>query len=148
MTHLETALPLIIGIAILVAFVWDLIIKANKDRTAHLQNDLSNDYTRWSPSDIAIAGYIGIFLQDEVRLNSYFRALVYSVLKRSDRAVDEKIRRIATVGSDKSDASVADQDIAFILANYSNEDAEVNFLNDLYTAGASKRQVQEIKAYL
>ena len=113
-----------------------------------LKNDLSNDYSRWSPSDIAIAGYIGIFVSDEIRLNDYFQSLIYAVLSRSERAVDEKVRRISTVGTEKSDASVADQDIAFLLSSYSNEDAKVNFLNDLYTAGASAKQVKEISAYL
>ena len=111
-------------------------------------NDKSNDYTRWEPADIAIAGYVALFLSKEVRLDDRFQALVYAVLKRSDRAVDEKVRRIATVGAPKSDASAADRDIAFLLAAYTPTEAKQNFLNDLYTAGASLKQVSEINNYL
>lgn len=139
---------LAISILVIVGALFLEAIKVYKKANNFLKNDKSNDYTRWDPSDIAIAGYIGIFVSNEVRLNSYFRVLIYSVLKRSERAVDEKIRRISTVGSDKSDASVADQDIAFILANYDKVEATQNFLNDLYIAGASKKQVKEINAYL
>lgn len=113
-----------------------------------LVNDKSKDYTRWNPADIAVAGYIGLFLDKDVRLDNYFQALVYAVLSRSERAVDEKVRRISTVGSEKSDASVADQDIAFILSSYTAEEAKQNFLNDLYTAGATVKQVTEINKYL
>ena len=138
-----------IGVSLLVvALLYATVVKIQDESANPLENDFSNDYTRWNPADIAIAGYIGIFADDKVRLDKYFQALIYAVLKRSNRAVDEKIRRISTVGSDNSDASVADKDIAFILANYDADQAKVNFLNDLYTAGASKKQVQEIEIYL
>ena len=143
-----TIILTVLAVLVIGAATIDIIKGIKGNFVSILKNDLSNDYSRWSPSDIAIAGYIGIFVSDEVRLNDYFQSLIYAVLSRSGRAVDEKIRRISTVGAENSDASVADKDIAYLLANYEVEDAKVNFLNDLYTAGASKKQVQEINAYL
>lgn len=130
------------------ALIYKGIVSAKQSSAQVLENDLSNDYQRWTPSQLAIAGYIGLFLEDDVRLDNYFQALIYAVLKRSDRAVDEKIRRISTAGAPNSDASVADKDIAFILATYTVDQAKQNFLNDLYTAGASLKQVKEITKYL
>tara|TARA_R110002126_G_scaffold50551_4_gene139216 strand:- start:1941 stop:2378 length:438 start_codon:yes stop_codon:yes gene_type:complete len=143
-----TTILTVLAVLVIGAATIDIIKGIKGNFVSILKNDLSNDYSRWSPSDIAIAGYIGIFVSDEIRLNDYFQSLIYAVLSRSERAVDEKVRRISTVGTEKSDASVADQDIAFLLSSYSNEDAKVNFLNDLYTAGASAKQVKEISAYL
>ena len=143
-----TTILTVLAVLVIGAATIDIVKGIKGNFVSILKNDLSNDYSRWSPSDIAIAGYIGIFVSDEIRLNDYFQALIYAVLSRSERAVDEKVRRISTVGTEKSDASVADQDIAFLLSSYSNEDAKVNFLNDLYTAGASAKQVKEISAYL
>ena len=145
---MTTIFVTVLAVLVLGAASIDIIKGIKGNFVSILKNDLSNDYTRWSPSDIAIAGYIGIFVSNEVRVNNYFQSLIYAVLSRSKRAVDEKVRRISTVGSEKSDASVADQDIAYLLANYEIEDAKVNFLNDLYIAGASKKQVKEINAYL
>ena len=143
-----TTILTVLAVLVIGAATIDIVKGIKGNFVSILKNDLSNDYSRWSPSDIAIAGYIGIFVSDEIRLNDYFQSLIYAVLSRSERAVDEKVRRISTVGTEKSDASVADQDIAFLLSSYSNEDAKVNFLNDLYTAGASAKQVKEISAYL
>lgn len=134
--------------AILFAVVRSLVSAYKSMVERPLKNDKSKDYTRWEPADIAVAGYIGLFLSKEVRLDNYFQALIYAVLSRSERAVDEKIRRISTVGSEKSDASAADRDIAFLLEAYTPTQAKQNFLNDLYTAGASLRQVTEINNYL
>ena len=145
---MTTIILTVLAVLVLGAASIDIIKGIKRNLVSILKNDLSNDYTRWSPSDIAIAGYIGIFVSNEVRVNNYFQSLIYAVLSRSKRAVDEKVRRISTVGSEKSDASVADQDIAYLLANYEVEDAKVNFLNDLYTAGATVKQVKEINAYL
>jgi len=145
---MTTIILTVLAVLVLGAASIDIIKGIKGNLVSILKNDLSNDYTRWSPSDIAIAGYIGIFVSNEVRVNNYFQSLIYAVLSRSKRAVDEKVRRISTVGSEKSDASVADQDIAYLLANYEVEDAKVNFLNDLYTAGATVKQVKEINAYL
>ena len=145
---MTTIILTVLAVLVLGAASIDIIKGIKGNLVSILKNDLSNDYTRWSPSDIAIAGYIGIFVSNEVRVNNYFQSLIYAVLSRSKRAVDEKVRRISTVGSEKSDASVADQDIAYLLATYSEADAKVNFLNDLYTAGATVKQVKEINAYL
>ena len=111
-------------------------------------NNKEKDYTRWSPTDIAIAGYVALYVEDDVRLNIQFKSLIYAVLQRSDRAVDEKIRRISTSGSLKSDASASDVEVAIALASCIEQEAMENFYNDLYSAGASKRQVVEIQSYL
>ncbi len=111
-------------------------------------NNEEKDYTRWSPTDIAIAGYVALYVEDNVRLNIHFKSLIYAVLQRSDRAVDEKIRRISTSGSSKSDASASDVEVAIALASCTKQEAMQNFYNNLYIAGASRRQVIAIQSYL
>jgi hypothetical protein len=143
-----TVLPWSIVGVTLIAVLLDFIKMVKLKQTEFLSNDLRNDYQRWEPSHIAIAGYVAIFLDNSIRLNPYFQSIIYAVLKRSPRAIDEKMRRISTVGANKSDASRADEDIAFLLAQTLVGQAQEQFISDLYTAGASKKQVAEIKKYL
>lgn len=148
MNTILTFLPWgVIGVTLVVVLL-DFTKAVKLKQTEFLSNDLSNDYQRWEPSHIAIAGYVAIFLDNSIRLNPYFQSIIYAVLKRSPRAIDEKMRRISSVGARKSDASIIDEDIAFILASYSEQQAQDQFISDLYTAGASNKQVDEIKKYL
>ena len=138
----------IIVIGLFVALIVDVWKQIQIDKIAYLVNDLSRDYSRWTPSDIAVAAYIGLFAPKEIRLNDHFQAVTYGVLKRSDRAVDEKIRRISTIGSKKSDASVADEDAAFLVLTYTKEQARDAFILDLKVSGASKKQIEVLTSYL
>ena len=142
----------IVLITVVLATVLGLVIDLYKlmqaNKVAYLKNDLSNDYSRWEVSDLAIAAFIGLVTSKEVRLNDEFQAVVYAVLKRSERAVDEKIRRISTIGSEKSDASVADQDAAFLVLSYEKPIAKDMFFYDLQTSGASNKQIQTLMSYL
>ena len=138
----------IIVIGLFVALIVDVWKQIQIDKIKYLENDLSRDYARWTPSDIAVAAYIGLFAPKEVRLDDHFQAVTYGVLKRSDRAVDEKIRRISTIGSRKSDASVADEDAAFLVLSYEKEVAKKMFVLDLRVSGASKKQIETLMSYL
>ena len=131
-----------------VSLVVDTYKQIKLNKVAYLKNDLSNDYSRWEMSDLAIAAFIGLFVPKEVRLNDEFQAVTYAVLKRSQRAVDEKIRRISTLGSDKSDASVADEDAAFLVLSYHKSVAKEMFELDLQVSGATKKQIDTLMSYL
>ena len=119
-----------------------------RKQSIHLSNDLRNEYKRWKHSEIAIAGFVSIYLDEALRLDDYFKSLVYSVLKRSPRAIDEKIRRISLVGRSEIRHTLADEDIVYLLAKYSKEDGLNNFISNLHIAGASRKQISEIKKYL
>lgn len=137
---------IIVGLFVsLIIYIWKQI---QLEKVKHLKNDLSRDYTRWSPSDIAIAAYIALFVDKAVRLDPHFQAVTYGVLKRSERAVDEKIRRISTLGSDKSDASVADQEAALLVSTYTIEGAKNAFILDLLVSTASRKQIEILKSYI
>jgi hypothetical protein len=128
--------------------VIDLYKQIQLNKVAYLKNDLSNDYTRWEASDLAIAAFVGLVASKEVRLSDEFQAVIYAVLKRSERAVDEKIRRVSTIGSEKSDASVADQDAAFLVLSYEKSVAKDMFELDLQVSGASNKQIETLMSYL
>tara|TARA_R100000544_G_scaffold32932_1_gene19348 strand:+ start:476 stop:916 length:441 start_codon:yes stop_codon:yes gene_type:complete len=109
-------------------------IEQEKD---YFKNDLSRDSKRWGTTELELAAYIGIFETDDVRLDSTLRALMCALLKRSDRAVNEKIRRLSQVGSPTSDASEKDQDVSYYIAALSSEDAKALFLYNLKELGGN-----------
>ena len=109
---------------------------------------MRNDYQRWDSTDLKVAAYIAMFVEDEIRLNNYFQNVVYAILKRSPRAIDEKIRRINTIGSDKSDASSKDEDTAYLIAQFSEQQAKKEFVSDLYVSGASAKQIAVVLEFL
>lgn len=119
-----------------------------RKQSIHLSNDLRNEYKRWEHSEIAIAGFVSIYLEDSVRLDEYFKSLIYAVLKRSPRAIDEKMRRISLVGRSEIRHTLADEDIVYLLAKDSKEEGLKNFIYNLHIVGASRKQVTEIKKYL
>lgn len=119
-----------------------------RKQSIHLSNDLTNEYKRWEHSEIAIAGFVSIYLEDSVRLDEYFKSLIYAVLKRSPRAIDEKMRRISLVGRSEIRHTLADEDIVYLLAKDSKEEGLKNFIYNLHIVGASRKQVTEIKKYL
>lgn len=119
-----------------------------RKQSIHLSNDLRNEYKRWEHSEIAIAGFVSIYLEDSVRLDDYFKSLIYAVLKRSPRAIDEKMRRISLVGRSEIRHTLADEDIVYLLAKDSKEEGLKNFIYNLHIVGASRKQVTEIKKYL
>ena len=131
-----------------VALIVDIWKQIQLDKVAYLNNDKSRDYSRWTPSDLAIAAYISMFVDKEVRLDNHFQAVVYAVLKRSERAVDEKIRRMSTIGAEKSDASVADVDAVFLVSTYEEKEAREIFALDLLASGASSKQIEVLKSYI
>ena len=147
MNIVQTVLSLtVIGLFVrLLVILWKQI---QLEKIKYLNNDLSRDYTRWTPSDIAISAYIAMNVEKDVRLNQHFQAVTYAVLRRSERAVDEKIRRISTLDSEKSDASVADVDAAFLIAAYTEVEAKKSFVLDLLVSGASKKQIAVLTSYL
>tara|TARA_R110002050_G_C8840285_1_gene505913 strand:+ start:538 stop:984 length:447 start_codon:yes stop_codon:yes gene_type:complete len=119
-----------------------------RKQSIHLSNDLRNEYKRWEYSEIAIAGFVSIYLEDSIRLDDCFKSLIYSVLKRSPRAIDEKMRRISLVGRSEIRHTLADEDIVYLLAKDSKEDGLNNFISNLHVVGASRKQISEIKKYL
>ena len=119
-----------------------------RKQSIHLSNDLRNEYKRWEYSEIAIAGFVSIYLEDSIRLDDCFKSLIYAVLKRSPRAIDEKMRRISLVGRSEIRHTLADEDIVYLLAKDSKEDGLNNFISNLHVVGASRKQISEIKKYL
>ena len=148
MENLITFAPYVIIGVVIVAILIDLMGKIRVKQGAYLVNDLRNDYQRWDSTDLKVAAYIAMFVEDEIRLNNYFQNVVYAILKRSPRAIDEKIRRINTIGSDKSDASSKDEDTAYLIAQFSEQQAKKEFVSDLYVSGASAKQIAVVLEFL
>jgi len=73
----------VVVIGLFVALLVDIWKVIQLDKVAYLNNDKSRDYSRWTPSDLAIAAYISRFVDKEVRLDNQFQVVVYAVLKRS-----------------------------------------------------------------
>jgi len=138
----------VVVIGLFVALLVDIWKVIQLDKVAYLNNDKSRDYSRWTPSDLAIAAYISRFVDKEVRLDNHFQAVVYAVLKRSERAVDEKIRRMSSISSPKSDASVADVDAVFLVLSYEEKEARDIFVLDLLVSGVSSKQIEVLKSYI
>lgn len=101
------------------------IIKYNSK--GYLSNDLSRDGKHWSYDEVVVAAYVTIWQDDKLRLNDNYQTFIGSVLKRSDRAVAEQMRRIRSVATSNSIASDFIQDVAFDIAAMSQQDAENEF---------------------
>ena len=145
METIKTSLPYLIIAAV---GVYLLMRNAKMQRISYLKNDLSKDYTRWTIIDLKIAGYIALFLDKKTRANDHFNAVVYAVLKRSEQAVDKKMYRILSVGANGSSASVSDEEVALLLSQDDKDQNRVQFVNDLFAAGATPKQVEELKKYI
>ena len=102
-------ITILIAIAIAGVMIYDL----RKSYKNAFGGKLDNDYKRWSEEELFITAYIAVFIEDEVRLNDSFQILLANTLQRSERAVNEKIRRLSTVGSPKSDASTKDEGVVY-----------------------------------
>ena len=139
-----TFITVVVTVLVLIFVVKD-VYSAIQDK----KNTLENDYKRWSDNELYVAGYVAVFVEDEVRLNDVFQTQLATVLSRSERAVNEKIRRLSTVGSAKSDASVADEDIVLNIAQLpDSEDPKEIFEISLELIGASTRQQQSLLQWL
>ena len=125
--------------------LWKLM---QSKKVEYLLNDKSKDYTRWEMSDLSIAAFVALKTPKTVRLDDEFQSVLYAVLSRSERAVSEKIRRLSTLGSEKSDASVADEDMAFLVLSYQDSEALDMFELDLQLSGATKKQIEVLTSYL
>ena len=132
--------------ALIITTIITLSYYTNKKKKDFLTNDLSRDSKRWSLVELEVAAYVGIFEDDDVRLNTIYRVALGAVLKRSDRAVSEKIRRLSTVGSLKSDASEVDQDTAYYIASMSADDAKALFLGNIEELGGSVELMIELSS--
>lgn len=101
-------------------------ILKQKDK-GYLSNDLSRDGRHWSYDEVVVASYVTIWQDDKLRLDDNYQIFIGSVLKRSDRAVAEQMRRIRSAATPNSIASEFVQDIAFSIAAMSAEDAKNEF---------------------
>lgn len=126
-----------------------LIVKDVYSAIQDKKNTLENDYKRWNDDELFIAGYVAVFVEDEVRLNDVFQTQLATVLSRSERAVNEKIRRLSTVGSAKSDASAADEDTVLNIAQLPDSENPLEiFRACVHLSGASKRQQKALLQWL
>ena len=104
-----------ITILVAIAIVGIIIFDLRRSYKRSFGSKLDNDYKRWSEDELFITAYIAVFVEDKVRLNDAFLSILAQSLKRSERAVNEKIRRLSTIGSIKSDASAKDE-LSFIFS--------------------------------
>tara|TARA_R110002126_G_scaffold130678_1_gene274211 strand:+ start:121 stop:558 length:438 start_codon:yes stop_codon:yes gene_type:complete len=93
----------------------------------YLSNDLSRDGKHWSYDEVIVAAYVTIWQDDKLRLDDNYQTFIGSVLKRSDRAVAEQMRRIRSVADDNSIASDFIQNVSFDIAAMVESDAEAEF---------------------
>lgn len=109
---------------------------------------LKNDYKRWTEGEVFICAYVAYVVEDEVRLNDGFQKALARVLKRTERATNEKIRRLSSVNSSKSDASQIDLYVVNVLDTMSDLDAEERLDLELQQLDASRREVKNVLSYL
>lgn len=140
-----TYLPIFVGITVFFFILFDIYTPGDGLLSSR---DLSRDYKRWNDSELLVAAYVAIFIEDKVRLNPNFELSIIRLLKRSDRSVTEKFRRLATIGAPKSDASKKDKETVFGLAQLEVNEAQDLFLNALKVLGANVKEVEYIKSYL
>ena len=133
-----------ITILIAITLVVIMIVDLARSYKNAFGGNLDNDYKRWSEDELFITAYIAVFVEDEVRLDDSFQLLLANTLKRSERAVNEKIRRLSTIGSPKSDASAKDESIVYQIAQMEEFVAEETFLVCLDLVGATRRQQRAI----
>ena len=101
----------------------------------YLSNDLSRDGKHWSYDEVVVAAYVTIWQDDKLRLDDNYKTFIGSVLKRSDRAVAEQMRRIRSVADDNSIASDFVQGVAFDIASMNENDAENEFMFAIESLG-------------
>lgn len=128
---------------VVVGFITRKLIEMYVGNTA-----LDNDYKRWSEDELFVAAYIAVYVEDEVRLNNAFETLLAKALQRSERAVNEKIRRLSTIGAPKSDASAKDYDVVLAIAEMDEVLAANQFEAALLLIGVSGRKTRAITKYL
>ena len=110
--------------AVAVYFIKSTMIE---NTNGYLSNDLSRDGKHWSYDEVVVAAYVTIWQDDKLRLDNNYQTFIGSVLKRSDRAVAEQMRRIRSVADDNSIASDFIQDVSFNIAAMNEDDAENEF---------------------
>lgn len=146
MKLISELLPIfIMGGTFVYLFAQDIKSKRGK---SYLKNDLSKDYTRWELQDLKVAAYVALFLTKKVRTNDHFGIVLQAVLSRSKQAVDKKMLRLLSVGSKGSTASETDESVVLQVAAQSSSEAREQFLKDLFYAGATQKQIDELKKYL
>ena len=130
---------IIIGSIVVLILLVLLFIELFKGESKkdYLKNDLSRDHQRWSEVEVQIAAYVVVFQSDKLRLNDRYQIMIESLLSRSPRSVQGKMRRIAAVGSEKSDASELTEDVVFSMASLSNVEARSVFLQNVRDLGGS-----------
>ena len=101
----------------------------------YLSNDLSRDGKHWSYDEVVVAAYVTIWQDDKLRLNDNYQTFIGSVLKRSDRAVAEQMRRIRSVATPNTIASDFVQNVAFDIASMNENDAENEFMFAIESLG-------------
>ena len=117
-------------------------------RKKYLSNDLSRDGKHWNYNEVVIAAYVTIWQDDEQRLNDNYQVFIGSILKRSDRAVAEQMRRIRTAASTDNLASEFVQDIAFNVAAMPEPCATDLFKYAVSEVGGAKALAQLNKLYI
>ena len=118
--------------AVAVYFVRSTMLE---NSNGYLANDLSRDGTHWSYDEVIVAAYVTIWQDDKLRLDNNYQTFIGSVLKRSDRAVAEQMRRIRSVATPNSIASDFIQGVSFDIAAMSEEDAESEFMFAIESLG-------------
>ena len=106
-----------------------------ENTNGYLSNDLSRDGKHWSYDEVVVAAYVTIWQDDKLRLNDNYQTFIGSVLKRSDRAVAEQMRRIRSVADDNSIASDFIQGVSFDIASMNENDAENEFMFAIESLG-------------
>ena len=132
-----TELFLNFGAYFMLAAVAIYFIKSSwiDNSNGYLSNDLSRDGKHWSYDEVVVAAYVTIWQDDKLRLDDNYQTFIGSVLKRSDRAVAEQMRRIRSVADDNSIASDFVQDVAFDIASMVENDAENEFMFAIESLG-------------
>lgn len=139
-------------LALITVFVTGVVLVSLAYELVNIYKDskhsLENDYKRWSEDELFVAAYIAVFVEDDIRLNDTFQTLLAKLLQRSERAVNEKIRRLSTIGAPKSDASTKDYDVVLTIAQMDEVLAADQFEAALLFVGGSGRQIRAITKYL
>lgn len=121
-----------------------IVIAYNVKSGFNLANPYTDSNKRWNENELFIAAYVAVFIEKDIRLNNEFQQLLALVLRRTERAASEKIRRMNTVGSRNSDASAKDFDTILEVAQMDQYDAAVQFEENLILVGATRHQLRTI----
>lgn len=131
----------------IVVYLLGRAVRAGRGKS-YLKNDLSKDYTRWELEDLKLTAYVALFLTKKVRTNDHFGTVLQAILSRSKQAVDKKMLRLLSVGSKRSTASETDELVTLQVASQDPQKAKEQFIKDLFYAGATQKQIEELKKYL